>query len=63
MVATAPVKGMYESKGVNSWNTDKHYLLDLAQKGIQIIPSTIIPKHPYPLSQWATELKHEQAGL
>lgn len=56
-----PSKACMNPKELISWNTDKHYLLDLAQKGIQIIPSTIIPKQqPYPLSQWATELKHEQ---
>ena len=56
-----PSKACMNPKELISWNTDKHYLLDLAQKGVQIIPSTIIPKqHPYPLSQWATELKHEQ---
>ncbi len=55
-----PPKACMNPKELISWNTDKHYLLDLAQKGIQIIPSTIIPKqHPNPLSQWVTELKYE----
>ena len=55
-----PTKACMNPKALLSWNTDKHYLLDLAQKGIPIVPSTIIPRqHPNPLSQWAAHLEYE----
>tara|TARA_B100000575_G_scaffold294516_1_gene310982 strand:- start:14394 stop:15314 length:921 start_codon:yes stop_codon:yes gene_type:complete len=55
-----PSKACLNPKELISWNIDKHYLLDLARKGVRIIPSTIIPKqHPNTLSQWAIDLKYE----
>lgn len=32
------------SVGIMLWNLDKHYLLDLAQKGVSIVPTQILPK-------------------
>ena len=41
-----PAKTCMNPKALLSWNTDKHYLLDLAQKRIPIVPSTISIKPP-----------------
>jgi glutathione synthase/RimK-type ligase-like ATP-grasp enzyme len=55
-----PAKACMNPKELLSWNTDKHYLLDLARKGVRIVPTTIIPrKHPKLLSQWAKELEYQ----
>jgi glutathione synthase/RimK-type ligase-like ATP-grasp enzyme len=51
---------LYEPQGLIELEYRQHYLLDLAQKGIPIVPSTIIPRqHPNPLSQWAAHLEYE----
>ncbi|MEP6491949.1 MAG: hypothetical protein ABJF01_04695 [bacterium] len=38
---------VYNPPGLVRWNANKRYLLDLAQRGVPTIPTTIIPQHSF----------------